>query len=174
MLTAIPLKSISGVSELSPTPSQLEDRHFKPVMSKPPTPKSRTATIHIPRTPMSQISAKASSQRCSNATHVTEPQCLNCSTTNSSQLLLSLSPCPCPLSHALPTLTSWNSMRSNPWPKSNPVKQNRAQSNTPATMTRNKLTGHSPESLLAEQSSEPTAQTKSKTSKSSEPPPLQD
>jgi hypothetical protein len=64
-------------------------------------------------------------------------------------------------------------MRSKPWLKNNPAKQNLAQSNTQAITTRNKLTEDFPESLLAEPSSEPTAQTKYKMSKSSERPLLQ-
>lgn len=173
MLTVTPFKSISGVLESSHMPLQLEDPPLKPVTSKLLTLKSRTATILIPKTPMYQTSAKASSPRCSNGTHVTGPQFLNSYKMISSQLPLFLSLCRCLLSPVLPTPTSWNSMHSNPWSKNNPVKQNPAQSNTQAITTRNKLTEDFPESLLAEPSSEPTAQTKYKTSKSSERPPLQ-
>lgn len=89
-------------------PWLLEGHLLKLMMSKLPTPKSRTAIIRILRMSLCQNMQKVLSPKCFKEIPDTEPLLRNCFVTNFSPLLLSLQPYPCQLWPVLPLLISLN------------------------------------------------------------------
>lgn len=142
-----------------------EDHLLKPVMSRQPTQKLRTATIRILKMPTFRNTAKVSSQKCSKETHDTEPPYQNFSTINSLQFPHFLSLYQCQPSHVHPIPISWNNTLQCQWPKRSQVKLKLVQLITTVGMTLNKLIEDFQEFHPAEPSLGPTALTRSKTFK---------